>query len=99
MQKRDLAIALILLSVPLFAEQRTSTNRASATLQINIFVRPSINTPPPAVKQEDRGVIFNLAPKSKLDVTREQTVLPREPITQPERQKDAVLRTTTYTAE
>ena len=99
MRMRNLTIALLFLSAPLFAEQRTSTNQASATLQIQIFIRPSINTPPPVKQQEDQGVIFNLTPKSKLNATREEEVIPRELITQPDTQKVAVLRTTTYTAE
>jgi hypothetical protein len=100
MQKRNLAIALLLLTAPLFAEQRTSTNQASATLQIHIVVRPSINTPPPPVRpQADQGVIFNFAPNPKLNVTREEAIVPSEPGTQPDSRKVAVLRTTTYTAE
>jgi hypothetical protein len=100
MRKRNLIFALLMLGAPLFAEQRTSSNQASATLQIRIFVRPSINTPPPAVKpQEDQGVIFNLTPKPKLNASREEAILPSEQVTKPDAQKVAVLRTTTYTAE
>ena len=99
MRKRNLTIALLLLTAPLFAEQRTSTNQASATLQIHIVVRPSLNTPPPVKPQSDQGVIFNFAPKSKLNVTREEAIVPSEPGTQPDSHKVAVLRTTTYTAE
>lgn len=99
MRKQNLTIALLLLSSPLFAEQRTSSNQASATLQINIFVRPSIAPPPPVKPQPDQGVIFNLTPKSKLNATREEVIIPNSSMTQSDRQKIAVLRTTTYTAE
>jgi hypothetical protein len=100
MRKRNLGIALLLLSAPLFAEQRTSSNQASATLQINIFVRPSINVPLLPIKPaEDQGVIFNLISKSKLNATREEVIISPELSTQPGTQKVAVLRTITYTAE
>jgi hypothetical protein len=100
MRKQKLIVALLLLGAPLFAEQRTASNQASATLQIHVVVRPSINTPPPAVKpQLDEGVIFNLTPKSKLNAIREEAIVPSELITQPDSKKVAVLRTTTYTAE
>jgi hypothetical protein len=100
MRKRNLAIALFLLSAPVFAEQRTSSNQAGATLQIHIFVRPSITTPPTPVKPvEDQGVIFNLTSKSRLNVTREEVILPPEQIPQHDTHKVAVLRTITYTAE
>jgi hypothetical protein len=100
MRKQNLVVALLMLSAPLFAAQRTASNQASATLQIHVMVRPSINTPPPAVKpQADQGVIFNLTPTSKLNATREEAIVPSELITQPDTQKVAVLRTITYTAE
>jgi hypothetical protein len=100
MLKRNLTIALLFLSVPLFAEQRTGSNQASATLQIRIFVRPSINTPPTTVKpQEDQGVVFNLIPQSKLKATREETIISPELTTQHSTEQPTVLRTTTYTAE
>ncbi len=100
MRKRNLTIALLLLSAPLFAEQRTSSNQANATLQIHVFVRPSFNTPMPPVKpREDQRVIFNLTSKSQLNVTRGEVIIPSKRITQHKAQKVAVLRTITYTVE
>ena len=100
MRKQNLVVALLMLSAPLFAEQRTSSNQASATLQIQVFVRPSINTPTPIVKPpDDQGVLFNLAPKPKLKATQEEVIIPSDKTAQPNAQKAAVLRTTTYTAE
>ena len=100
MRKRKLVIALLLLGAPLFAEQRTSSNQASATLRIHVFVRPSVNTPPPPLKaQEDQGVIFNLTSKSQLNATREEAIIPSELISQHGTQKVAVLRTITYTVD
>lgn len=94
MFKRSTIVLLLLVvgGAPSWAAER-----ASATLQINVFVKPVLNVLPVVKVENDADVAFHLTPPAKVTVKHEERTLP--PAEEQSKKPASVMRTVTYTVE
>ena len=100
MYSRNLIVGLCLLVSVVVVGNARAAERATATLRIEVRVREVVRPPHPSRKDDDSGVAFSLVPESKFVKTEaeEKLSLPTN-TAKTTKDRNAVLRTTTYTIE
>ena len=95
---RRSALTGMLLLIAVGVTQALAADRASATLRIDVIVKPVVSVPPATKVEANEGVTFQLTSPVKMTVKRDERTLPST--TEGKQDKSAsVLRTVTYTVD
>lgn len=100
MYSRNLIVWLFLLGSVVLVGSARAAERATATLRIEVRVREVVRPPHPPRKDDDSSVAFSLMPESRLVKTEvEEKLSTSANVAKTVKDRNAVLRTTTYTIE